>query len=328
MLGDTTLGQLKFFSLSPPYWPMAKEFAEEDYRVWNRTIFGNDPLELPLRSQVPPLCPLEKFSEDSGPGRLLRTLRPIRPQIFFGASRAPFECKQLLPCWARLRCIHIFDVVTMTNDEECDKLDLVRDSYFFGMHRWGPSTRSVADYYIVYYQDREIDRRGDLEFVRAAIRLRPTLEQLYQSKGCQPLTGADIVSHANSTSQTGPLRWTEDWQYLHSWAGPHLGGPHFGESWSPLKRTITSTDVPFSTIREWLCDVELASQVADSFNIGIHDKAAEYPFRHPAYPGMLHQKTSTYSLQNTSAIWLDRHWDRTDHSVGRTSWELLRPARV
>lgn len=302
-LGKKTLGQLKFFSICPPHWPVTRTAFNFDL-----VVKGCLDIYPPDQTTVPPLRRMDTFSQVSGPGRLLSTLRHLRPQIFFSMSEAPFQCKELLPCWARVRCIHIFENFTLNNSEEFAKLDLVRDSHFFRPMRSGQNKLYPSK---IKHWVENWGGFAEIDLVRAAIQVRPTLEHLFQKKGLKPLTGDDVFSYAQSDVQKISLRWTEDWQYRQPWRKC--------KRWEtvPVNSIGEVADDLHPMYKEWLCDPGLADKVAQSFNEGIGETTAEYPFRHPIYSGMLHEETSACSLQDTSEIWLDRHWARENHQIGR-----------
>lgn len=101
-LGEKTLRQLKSFALAAPFWSMIRDFAHprDGYK------------------SIPPYKALETFSINSGLQLYLNILRSIRPQIFFSLSITPFQIKELLPCWAQVRTIYVFEMLTVTNDLE------------------------------------------------------------------------------------------------------------------------------------------------------------------------------------------------------------------
>lgn len=249
---------------------------------------------------------LEEFTEDTGPGHYYKTLLPIRPNVFFTYSQAPFHCKELLPCWAQTRCIHIFGLLSLANDSSSSSRrrqldDFPSPSELFVTRKapdCSPHVRLGPPHL------REEGKEANSKYVRGAIQLRPFLEQLHRKQGGRMLTGEHITVYATSTKEIGcTIGWTEDWRFSNS-----------------IKPTIADVETReandlFSVYKAWLQDPELADKVAHAYNNGNNQRREgnPYPFCHSEYPGQLYFETSLCRSRE-GKVWLDRPLHRGCYS--------------
>lgn len=252
---------------------------------------------------------LIEYDQDTGPGQYYKILQSIRPEIFFSTSQSPFHCKELLPRWARLRCIHIFNYVLMTNDDETRELHLPG---------WAEVFQTNQEPYPEYWEVPPLnlipqDSKAG-KFLRGAIQLRPTLERLSSRLGGRDLSGEDITTYATSLqedSEDKVIQWTEDWNYARSVETSFTWHLKFKEG---DKDHLKEARDLSSVYKEWLQDPQLAEEVARSYNQGVreHGKVA-YPFCHSDYPGQVYFETSLCESRN-GKVWLGRPKHRGSYS--------------
>lgn len=294
-MGPTTLKRLKHFFLAPPFWvntfePIDNPAHTSPSRLeWSGTGEGYGKLKKTLR----------EFHEDTGPGQLYKVVQAIQPEIFFTSTQAQFHSKELLPCWARIRCIHVFHLVMMTNDNDTRDLDFPRSAeIFFSQKEPYPEHWKTPPEYLAE-QGNEAAK-----YLRGAIQLRPALQRLSDSMDRRQLTGDDITTYANSEEVfDDPLEWTEDWNYSRSCSEAIVYSGYFQEADKNHQKQNNDLSPIY---KEWLRDPQLADQVAQAFNEGVkeHGKVA-YPFCHSDYPGKVYFETSLCQSRD-GKVWLDR----------------------
>lgn len=146
---------------------------------------------------------METFDSNSGPQRFLSILRSIKPQVFFTLSTAPFKCKELLPCWAQLRNVHVLETMSISNDLESDWAVPQFNVFFRQNSALYKSRLAGAEDVPLSIEDEEHPDpyiRKTSRYIRSAIQLRPVLERIHQAKGHKPLHGQDIVDYVTSKS--------------------------------------------------------------------------------------------------------------------------------
>lgn len=283
-LGPITLSKLKFFSLAPPFWANVSERVRNPARSsLNGIIWLTEPGLFGQCTGMPEK-PLKDYCEDTGPALYYTVLQSIQPEIFFSSTPVPFYCKELLPCWARIRCIYIFGLVVLTNSEDTKSLEFPKYNDFFQTQKF-PDRKVFSGF--------RPNKKVAGQYLRGAIQLRSALELLARKLGGRPLTGEDITAFANGKEKQA-LHWTEHWQFTISQQLVD-GQVEEGEA-----------QEIFPVYKEWLQDTQLAEQVAKAYNQGVkeHD-GARYPFCHSESPGKVYFETSKCkSLDHR--VWLDR----------------------
>jgi hypothetical protein len=201
---------------------------------------------------------LRDYDEDTGPGQYYKILQSIQPEVFFSSSQSPFHCKDLLPCWARLRCIHIFILVLLTNDDQARRLNLPRSAEFLQTEKY--AFPEYWDAHAQYMMLQDSDCGG---YLRGAIQLRPVLERLMKRKG-RLLIGEDIVEMASTTQEAAEdiIHWSEDWNYTRSCSEGIDGSAAFQEVNQSHEKESTGLS---SAYKVWLKDPQLADKVAQAF---------------------------------------------------------------
>jgi hypothetical protein len=286
-LGPVTLKKLKFFSLAPPFWPNTSKTHENLAKSSPSRLWSSDPNQ-PWKDTGKLFQPLPDYPDYTGPAQYYKVLQSIQPEVFFSTSQSPFHCKELLPCWARIRCIYKFGLVVMTNDDDTGNLVLPKYNEFF-------ETKKIPDFRVWSHFNPNKEQAG--QFLRGAIQLRPALERLAVRLGGKVLTGNDIKNFASADGKLGKtdaLCWKEHWKF--SWS----------EKIREEEPQIETADDLFSVYKEWLQDDQLADKVAQAYNEGVqlHNKVA-YPFCHSESPGKVYFETSL--CQSTDEkVWLDR----------------------
>jgi hypothetical protein len=268
---------------------------------------------------------MESFPADSGPGQMLSILCSIRPHVFICATRAPFQCKELLPTWARVRYIHVFEKVSMSNDEVYSASNPALKSALYHFRggvkcmdsRFRESEFSILGKYLAAGGKLEPYDGHVSDYIRAAIQLRPALERIYRAKDCKPLMGMDIVAYASSAtleqSLDGPIQWSEDWTSYYKYYCTSNARNLCLESGRRPEAQTAPEKVSFAyksaidlhpTYKEWLQDYDLACKVADSFNESVEQSNVVYPFLHRADKAE-HFYTSEYNSSDYPLVWLE-----------------------